>query len=183
LINRWCDESLAQLSKELEMLRQPDCIHPEYLAMVQCVNERRAEKLVYERRLFDYKQKCLNTRTVAERHQLHSQYFQTVREIRERYISECNQRIYQLQRGRRQLGVEEIDYAYYFPEKRSQQIHHQTAYNLEVSVLSGVAKYVGFPAAPDITPARPTDVDDDLRAMKVSFYNRRLQGIELIQLA
>lgn len=159
------------------MLRQPDCIHPEYLAMVQCVNERRAEKLVYERRLFDYKQKCLNTRTVAERHQLHSQYFQTVREIREKYISECNQRIYQLQRGRRQLGVEEIDYAYHFPEKRSQQIHHQTAYNLEVSVLSGVAKYVGFPAAPDITPARPTDVDDDLRAMKIPTRPAPLQYV------
>jgi hypothetical protein len=54
------------------------------------------------------------------------------------------------------------------PEKRSDQIRHQTAYNLEVSILSGVAKYVGFPAAPDISTARSTDVDDDLRAMKVS---------------
>jgi hypothetical protein len=31
-----------------------------------------------------------------------------------------------------------------------------------------VAKYVGFPAAPDISPARVVDVDEDLRAMKVS---------------
>jgi hypothetical protein len=54
------------------------------------------------------------------------------------------------------------------PEKRSDQIRHQTAYNLEVSVLSGVAKYVGFPAAPDISAARPTEIDEDLRAMKVS---------------
>ncbi|OCK77611.1 hypothetical protein K432DRAFT_303785 [Lepidopterella palustris CBS 459.81] len=164
---KWCDESLAQLSKELEMLRQPDCEHPEYLAMVQCVDERRSEKVEYERRLFHYKQKCLNTRTVAERHQLHSQYFQTVREIRERFISECNQRIYNLQRGRRQLGMDETEYAYSFPEKRSQQVQYQTAYNLEVSILSGVAKYVGFPAAPDISSARPSDIDDDLRAMKI----------------
>ena len=164
---RLCDEQIAQCELELEMLKQPHCEHPEYLAMIKAVDDRRAEKIAYERQLLHYKQKNLEIITTAERHQLHSQYFQTVRDKREDILSLCNQKIFELQRGRRQLGVDEVEYMMRLPEKRSDQIRHQTAYNLEVSILSGVAKYVGFPAAPEIRPARASEVDDDLRAMKV----------------
>jgi hypothetical protein len=151
-------------------------MHPEYLAMLQSIDERRTGKIAYEKQLLEYKQKTLERTTIAERHQLHSQYFQTVRDVRENILSECNQRVYELQRGRRQLGVEEVDYSLKLPEKRSEQIRQQTAYNLEVSILSGVAKYVGFPAAPEIKPARPTEIDDDLRAMKVSIQSRVIEA-------
>jgi hypothetical protein len=167
-VNRLCDEQIAQYEQELEMLKQPNCTHPEYLAMVQAVDERRAGKIAYEKQLLEYKQQTLERTIIAERHQIHSQYFQTVRDVREEILSDCNQRIYELQRGRRQLGVEEIEYSLRLPEKRSDQIRHQAAYNLEVSILAGVAKYVGFPAAPEIKAARPAEIDDDLRAMKVS---------------
>jgi hypothetical protein len=167
-INRLCDEQILQLERELEMLKQPNCTHPEYTAMIKCVDDRRADKIAYETKLLDYKQKNLEIITAAERHQMHSQYFQTVRHVREDILEECNQRVFELQRGRRQLGCDETEYMVRLPEKRSDQIRHQTAYNLEVSILSGVAKYVGFPAAPDISAARPNEIDDDLRAMKVS---------------
>ncbi|KAI8940404.1 hypothetical protein NX059_004094 [Plenodomus lindquistii] len=163
-----CDEQMAQLEREVEMLKQPNCVHPEYLAMIKCVDERRADKIAYETRLQEYKQKNLDIITAAERHQMHSQYFQTVRHEREEILAECNQRVFELQRGRRQLGCDETEYMIKLPEKRSDQIRQQTAYNLEVSILSGVAKYVGFPAAPDISPARPAEIDLDMRAMKVS---------------
>ncbi|USP77324.1 hypothetical protein yc1106_04598 [Curvularia clavata] len=162
-----CDEQIAQLERELEMLKQPNCVHPEYVAMIKCIDDRRADKIAYETRLLEYKQKNLEIITAAERHQMHSQYFQTVRHIREEILEECNQRVFELQRGRRQLGCDETEYMVRLPEKRSDQIRHQTAYNLEVSVLSGVAKYVGFPAAPDISAAKPAEVDEDLRAMKI----------------
>jgi hypothetical protein len=158
---RLCDEQIAQLERELEMLKQPNCVHPEYVAMIKCIDDRRADKIAYETRLLEYKQKNLEIITAAERHQMHSQYFEEI-------LEECNQRVFELQRGRRQLGCDETEYMVRLPEKRSDQIRHQTAYNLEVSVLSGVAKYVGFPAAPDISAARPTEIDEDLRAMKVS---------------
>jgi hypothetical protein len=149
------------------MLKQPDCAHPEYLAMIKCIDDRRSEKIDYEKTLLELKQKNLEIITAAQRHQMHSQYFQTVRHLREEILEECNQRVFELQRGRRSLGCDETEYMIKLPEKRSDQIRHQTAYNLEVSVLSGVAKYVGFPAAPDISAARPTEIDEDLRAMKV----------------
>ena len=149
------------------MLKQPDCQHPEYLAMIKCINDRRAEKIDYERTLLELKQKNLEIITAAQRHQMHSQYFQTVRHLREEMLEECNQRVFDLQRGRRSLGCNETEYMIKLPEKRSDQIRQQTAYNVEVSILSGVAKYVGFPAAPDISAARPSEIDEDLRAMKV----------------
>jgi hypothetical protein len=167
-VHRLCDEQIAQHERELEMLKQPNCVHPEYLAMIKCIDERRAEKIAYETKLLEYKQKNLEIITTAERHQMHSQYFQTVRHVREDILEECNQRVFELQRGRRSLGCDDTQYMIKLPEKRSDQIRHQTAYNLEVSILSGVAKYVGFPAAPDISTARPVDIDDDFRAMKVS---------------
>ncbi|KAF2831637.1 hypothetical protein CC86DRAFT_378434 [Ophiobolus disseminans] len=163
-----CDEQIAQHERELELLKQPTCTHPEYLAMIKCIDERRASKMAYETMLLGYKQKNLDIITAAERHQMHSQYFQTVRHVREEILEECNQRVFELQRGRRALGCDETQYMIRLPEKRSDQIRHQTAYNLEVSILSGVAKYVGFPAAPDISAARPGDIDDDLRAMKIA---------------
>jgi hypothetical protein len=55
-----------------------------------------------------------------------------------------------------------------FPTRRSQQITQQTAYNKEVSVLSGIAKYVGFPAAPDITSVRTGEREEDMEKMGVS---------------
>jgi hypothetical protein len=167
-LTRLCDEQIAQGERELEMLKEENCQHPEYLAMIQCINERRAGKIEYERQLRKHKLQCLERQTIAQRHQLHSQYFQTVRYEREKILAECNQRVYELQRGRRQLGVDEVEYALRLPEKRSERIRQQTAYNMEVSILSGVAKYVGFPAAPEIKPARPSEVDEDFRAMKVS---------------
>ena len=54
-----------------------------------------------------------------------------------------------------------------FPMRRSKQISQQTAYNTEVSVLSGFAKYVGFPAAPEIQPVRRQDLEEDLQNMGI----------------
>lgn len=168
LQHKFVDENLAVAERELQMLKQPNCIHPEYLLMMKSIDERRADKIAYETKLLEYKRENLEIITAAERHQMHSQYFQTVRHVREGILEECNQRVYELQKGRRSLGCDDTQYMIKLPEKRSDQIRQQTAYNLEVSVLSGVAKYVGFPAAPDIRPARPVDIDDDFRAMKIA---------------
>jgi hypothetical protein len=56
-----------------------------------------------------------------------------------------------------------------FPTRRSQQVAQQTAYNTEVSILAGIAKHVGFPAAPDVAGARPSEIEDDFQIMGVGF--------------
>ncbi|KAI9872610.1 MAG: hypothetical protein M1830_001418, partial [Pleopsidium flavum] len=163
------DERVAQLTSELALLTQSSPNHPDYLAMIQCLDQRRDEKIQHEQILLHYKLKALETKSIAERSQLHSQYFQTVRAVRERKLEEVGEQWYQIQRDRRgwEGSGNVSDFTYKFPTRRSHQITQQTAYNLEVSILSGVAKYVGFPAAPAIDGARSSEVDEDFKSMGI----------------
>ena len=164
---RLFDDRIAQFSHELQLLRQPDCTHPEYLAQLRCVDERRRERITYENTLLRYKQKALGVRLRAEHSQLHSQYFQEVREIRDKALERCGKFLYDIQKGRRRWGASDSDYTYLYQPKRSRQLQQQAAYNLEVAILSGVAKYVGFPAAPEMKGADSSEVEEDFRSMRV----------------
>lgn len=166
--SRLFDDRIAKFSHELHLLRQSSCRHPEFLAQLRCVDERRKERVHYENTLLRYKQKALGVRLRAERSQLHSQYFQEVREIRDKALERCGKFLYDIQKGRRRWGASESDYTYMYQPKRSRQLQQQASYNLEVSILSGVAKYVGFPAAPEMKGANPSEVDEDFRSMRVN---------------
>lgn len=135
--------------------------------MLKCVDERRDEKIALEKTAYAYKKRCLENKITAERHQLHSQYFQTVRDVRDRSMEHCNKRLYQLQKERRRTGAEETEYSYLFTEKKAEQIRQHNAIVKEISVLAGIARHVGFPAAPDIKGARRAEIDEDLKAMNV----------------
>ncbi|KAI9722591.1 MAG: hypothetical protein M1812_001522 [Candelaria pacifica] len=161
------DDRLAQLNNELELLNQPNPTHPEYLAMMQCIDARLREKINHEQTLLSYKIRALEVKSVAERSQLHSQYFQDVREIREKTLEKVGEQWYQIQRDRRGWDGSVPDLMYKFPTRRSVQITQQTAYNMEVSILSGVAKHVGFPAAPSIEGARTTEIEEDLKSIGI----------------
>ena len=150
------------------MLAQPNPTHHEYLAMMECIDHRRDEATLHEQTLLRYKLGALERKSVGERAQHHSQYMQTAREIRDKTLEQVNKEWYQIQRERRSWDGDSIDYTYKFATRRSHQITRQAAYNSEVSVLSGVAKYVGFPAAPEIRGAGSTEIDEDLRIMGVS---------------
>jgi len=138
--------------------------------MRHCIDSRRDEKIQLEQVNLRYKVQDLETRTLANRSQLHSQYFQSVREIREEHIYKLNEHFSAIQRERRHLKGKETQFIYDFNPKRSVQIMQQRAYNKEVSLLSGIARYVGFPAAPDIQGPSNEDIESDLRAMKVSWH-------------
>lgn len=164
--NRLFDERLAQCNEELAMLKQPIFIHPELLLMKEVIDRRRDQKIKYEQTLLKYKLESLQRESIANKAQMHSQYMQTVGELRDMYLSQINAEIYQTQRERRSCEADIPDYLYAFTSKRSKQITEQTAYNEEVSLLSGIAKYVGFPAAPDILTARSNEWEEDERAYK-----------------
>ncbi len=140
--------------------------------MKDVIDQRRDQKLKYEQNLIKYKLQTLQRESIANKAQAHSQYMQTAREIRDSSLEKLNKEFYQLQRERRSVDGDVPDYMYEFSTQRSQQIKHQTAYNAEISILSGFAKYVGFPAAPEISKAKPKEVEDDLRSMGVSHVVR-----------
>lgn len=149
------------------MLTGPNPTHPEYLRQLECVKRHRDAKIKYEHTLFQYRIQALMNKSLAERAQTHSTYFQRVRDIREKHSSAVSKQFYAIQHDR--FKTEDLSAQHYipFPTRRSQQIAHQTAYNQEVSIMAGVAKYVGFPAAPSLAPARPSELEEDLEKMGV----------------
>jgi len=166
---RLVNESLASAEHELQLLNQPDCVHPEYLRQVGCIDERKAKQEREANAYYRYRIQAVRERTLGERAQLHSQYFQTARELRENMLYALGEDWYGIQKERRQQHQEgEERYLYKLPSKKSAQIRQQAKYNQEVSVLSGIAKYVGFPAAPNITGAEGSGLEDDFKAMRVS---------------
>ena len=164
-----CNERLAAMTAELDMLNQPSCQHPEYLCQVACVDNRYAKQVGEIQAFYKYKHQTLRRTTLGERSQLHSQYFQHTRELREEAMYRLGEDWYNIQKERRQ-SHQDLDraYTFKFPTKKSVQIRQQAKYNQEVSVLSGIAKYVGFPAAPEIVGAEGDLLEEDLKAMKVS---------------
>ena len=165
---RLYDERIATLNNELAQLSGPNPTHPELLRQVQCVQQYRDEKWDIEQKLLVFKIGALKRKSVAERSQIHSAYFQTIREVRERHLERASEHFYRIQRDRFKTDESIPSYSIPFPTRRSQQITQQTAYNKEVAVLSGIAKYVGFPAAPDIASVRVAELDDDMEKMGVS---------------
>lgn len=171
------DEKLAALTAEQVLLEQPVCKHPEYLRQLSCVDARYAKQVREADAYYRYKMQALRITTLAERSQLHSQYFQTARELREDEAYRLGEDWYKIQKERRQSSLgQDGQFILHFPKKRSDQIRNQAKYNQEVSVLSGVAKYVGFPAAPAITGAEGSVLEDDLKAMKVRQFPYLLVG-------
>ncbi len=164
---RLYDERLQQLSNELALLTQPTSTHPDHLAMLQCLDARRDDKIRHEQRLFRYRYDAMQRRFVAERSQIHSQYFQTVRATREKALEEVGELWYSKQENRRRWETDVDEYVHPYTTNRSMQVQEQQAYNAEVSVLSGVAEHVGFPAAPQMRPVNKGDLQDDLRQMHI----------------
>ena len=157
-------------------MESPNITHPEYLSIVEAISSQRKERIAHARTVFKYKAKALQTKSVAERTQHFSQYMQTVREIRDKSLEQANKEWYQTQRERRTFDDDKINTTHHLSTKRSEQVAQQTAYNNEVSILSGIAKYVGFPAAPEIEGASSTEIEDDLRKMGV----RRSPGTKTV---
>lgn len=143
-------------------------MHPELLRQVECVRKYRDEKFEVEQKLLVFKVGALKRKSVAERAQIHSGYFQTVRDIREKHLERISEQFYRIQRDRFKSNTAIPSYTIPFPGRRSTQITQQTAYNKEVSILSGVAKYKGFPAAPDLPASHSKELEEDMDKMGVS---------------
>jgi len=163
--DRLYDERLAQLNREEEMLRQDNPTHPGYLAMMKSITARRDERIRIADKLREYELENLKIQSVAKRSQVLVQYQQEVREIREKKLEQLGQKWYEIQHDRRNHAGSVPDYSLKFQPRRPQQIMNQIAYNSEVSILSGIAKYVGFPAAPPMASATAAELEEDFEKM------------------
>ncbi|KAI1379559.1 Sds3-like-domain-containing protein [Hypoxylon crocopeplum] len=163
--DRLYEERLEQLNQEEAMLRSETPTHPEYLAMMQCVDARKGERLRVANRELELNTEALERWAVARRAQIHSQFFQSVRESRETILAELGQQWYDIQHERRKQANNIPEFGLRFPADPTQRVRNAISYNKEVSILSGIAKYEGMPAAPEMKGASMQDLEDDFEAM------------------
>ncbi|KAF7503323.1 hypothetical protein GJ744_003966 [Endocarpon pusillum] len=173
LRDRLYDERIVTLNEELAQLSAPKPSHPEFLRQIECIRKYRDEKFDLEQKLLVYKIKSLKTKSVAQRSQIHSAYFQTVRDVREKHLDRIGEQLSRVRRDHVKTDEKIPSYSIPFPSRRSTQITQQSSYNKEVSILSGVAKYVGFPAAPSVKAALQAEMDEDMEKMGISLNHIR----------
>ncbi|KAI0146591.1 Sds3-like-domain-containing protein [Pestalotiopsis sp. NC0098] len=162
---RLYEERLDQLNREEAMLKADNPTHPDYLAMMECIDARRDDKLRIAENEFALNTDTLGRWAVARRAQIHSQYYQDVRETRERIIGDLGKYWYAIQHERRKHANNVHEFGLRFPQTQSQRVRDAMAYNKEVAILSGIAKYEGMPAAPEMRGASLQEFDDDFEAM------------------
>lgn len=168
LRDKMYDDKITQLNNELDQLSATGPTHTELLKQYECVNKFTEDKQEVEQRRLVYRVESLKKESVGRRSQIHSAYFQTIRDVRERHLENMAEHFYRIQRERFKSTKTTPLYTVPFPDKKLDRVTQQVAYNKEVSILSGVAKYVGFPAAPDLQPTPNTELDADLAKMGVS---------------
>ncbi|KAI1000806.1 hypothetical protein K3495_g7392 [Podosphaera aphanis] len=182
--DRLYEERLEQLNCEEAVLRQANPSHPGYLAMIRCIDARQDERIRKADKLREYEMESLKKVAVAQRSQILVQYQQEVRDVREKKLELLGEQWYKIQHDRRTYSGVSPEYILKFPTKKSQQITNHIAYSSEVSILSGIAKYVGFPAAPTIAPASAAELEEDLEKMGRSMcISQAAPGLSIHELA
>lgn len=180
LRDRLYEERLKELNEEEALLTSDNPTHPEYLAMMECIDSRRDDRLRVSEVEFRFDMDALSRWAVARRAQILSQYYQSVRESREKTMDELGKQWYEIQHERRKNANPIPDYGFRFPKDKAQQKKQAIAHNKETSILAGIAQHHGFPAAPEMKPASQAEVEDDFEAMHVSL--RYLPGGECTQI-
>lgn len=140
--------------------------HPEYLNMKQCLDDRLEQKLREINQELEYRVRAHERRSVAQRAQIWGQYFQAVREKREKTLEALNQEWYDVQTARRSAHSLQ-DIGLLFPKDPTQRVKNAIAYNTQVSALASTAKYEGFPAVPEMKGASQVEFEDDMAAIEV----------------
>ncbi|EXK86721.1 hypothetical protein FOQG_09548 [Fusarium oxysporum f. sp. raphani 54005] len=164
--DRLYKDRLERLEEEEQSLLASEPTHPEYLNMKQCLDDRLEQKLREINNEHEYRLKAHERRSVAQRAQIWGQYYQAVREKRERTLEALNQEWYDIQTARRSAHSLQ-DCGLLYPKDPAQRVRNAIAYNTEVSALATIAKYEGFPAGPEMTGATPSELEDDIAAIEV----------------
>ncbi|RDA84650.1 hypothetical protein CP532_5705 [Ophiocordyceps camponoti-leonardi (nom. inval.)] len=168
-------DRLQRLEEEERSLLADEPTHPEYLSMKKCLDDRLNKRLHEINTEHEFRMRAHERRAVAQRAQIWSQFFQTVREKREQALEKLNQQWYEVQSARRSTHSLS-DYGLLFPKEPAQRLRNAVAYNTEVSTLAGLAKHVGFPAGPELKGASTAEVDADLNAIEHVRRGRRKQS-------
>ncbi|KAK2683267.1 hypothetical protein RAB80_001213 [Fusarium oxysporum f. sp. vasinfectum] len=142
--DRLYKDRLERLEEEEQSLLASEPTHPEYLNMKQCLDDRLEQKLREINNEHEYRLKAHERRSVAQRAQIWGQYYQAVREKRERTLEALNQEWYDIQTARRSAHSLQ-DCGLLYPKDPAQR---------------------DSPAGPEMTGATPSELEDDIAAIE-----------------
>lgn len=103
----------------------------------------------------------------ARRFGAHSQFAQDKQKLRATLLSKTSAEWFQIHREKRVIDMAVPEYGYIVPERRSIQAKQRREHEAEISVLTGLKKFVGFPAAPVISVASLREIETDLAEMGI----------------
>ncbi|KAK9368928.1 Sds3-like-domain-containing protein [Lipomyces kononenkoae] len=164
LRDRLHDDKIARLQAEVEMCL--DGTHPELATIYDELAEARDKRIQLADAHRKYRRRCIENQTRSYRTHIHQQLYNNHASLRASMIQETTETWYKANRERRALDTVVPFYGYRVPEKRSVIYRQRQAQYNEIALLTGIAKYIGFPAAPEIKSATADEVAEDIAALQ-----------------
>lgn len=157
------DDKMKRYMAEMDMCA--DGTHPELEPVYARIARRRDDKIELARRHLEYKRRCIAIQTRACREQLHQQFMKEIADSRAALLLRTTEEWYRVNRERRAMDTLVPEYTYRAADSPTAQLHEFASVNHEIALLTGISKYIGFPAAPEIKPLSEDELQDDLYAL------------------
>lgn len=159
------DERMTQIEREIALAES--CEHPLLLKKAEQNSSRHCGRLRRAQVLYESRKVDAEVQFQARKFMAHSQFAQDKQKLRAGLLSKTSAEWFQIHREKRVLDMAVPEYGYVVPERKSLQNKHRRDYEAEVSILAGLKRFVGFPAAPPISVASSKDVETDLTEMGI----------------
>lgn len=160
------EEKSHQLEKEIELVNSGE--HPNLNEKAEQNVTRHQKRIRLADALLVRKKAEIDIEFKAKRFAAFSQHAQDRQKLRAFLLSRTSAEWFQIHREKRILDMAVPDYGYMVSDRPAEQVKYRLEYEMEVSLLAGLKKYVGFPAAPPVSSATKEDIVADLGAMDIS---------------
>ncbi|KAG4303711.1 hypothetical protein PCK1_000229 [Pneumocystis canis] len=159
------ENQISYLDREVDLVNKG--IHPELSSLIEKITERRERKYNIAVSLRDMLIKSINDEFIAHQYEIQNNFLESKRKLREKILLRTGEKCFQIYYERRLMETSLIpEYGFSVPNKRSVQLRHRRAHELEVTFLSGLKSYIGFPAAPEIKNASKDEIMRDLTEIR-----------------
>ncbi|KTW26837.1 uncharacterized protein T551_03299 [Pneumocystis jirovecii RU7] len=160
------ENQISYLDKEVDLVNKG--IHPELSSLMEKITERRKRKYDIAVAFRDMLIKSIKDEFIAHQYEIQSNFLESKRKLREKILLRTGKKCFQIYHERRLMETSLVpEYGFSIPNKRSVQLKHRRAHELEVTFLAGLKAYIGFPAAPEIKNASKDEIMQDLEEMRI----------------
>lgn len=151
---------LSRLEYELKLCLEGS--HPDFIRILNKVNEtydRKIRTLVMSQ---NYKLDCINNQTKLTRYQVHQQYLKNCQDLKLESIEETTTKWYEINKERRMMDQIQVN-----NKKRPRDSENRSILFNEIDKLTKIQRKLGFPSGiSNLSSAQDTEIEQDLINMK-----------------